>query len=89
VRPEMSAKQFSTYTNITRSPRKSSFLAHSTFSPLFLHLSLFHLSPYPYCQHTVLTDIPWPATRLGDLNENWFPFVFQLNTQHTLSVLQV
>jgi len=21
-----------------------------------------------------------------DLKENWFPFVFQLNTQHTLSV---
>jgi hypothetical protein len=23
------------------------------------------------------------GTRLGDLKENWFPFVFQLNTQHT------
>jgi hypothetical protein len=24
------------------------------------------------------------GTRLGDLKENWVPFVFQLNTQHTL-----
>ncbi len=29
------------------------------------------------------------GTRLGDLKENWFPFVFQLNTQHTLRVLDV
>jgi hypothetical protein len=27
------------------------------------------------------------GTRLGDLKENWFPFVFQLNTQHTLREL--
>ena len=35
------------------------------------------------CDPALLSAQCLPHARDGDLKENWFPFVFQLNTQHT------
>ena len=58
-------------------------IKHSTYTTLLAHAGgvLCGRSSVRYGLWSIY------GTRLGDLKENWFPFVFQLNTQHTLREL--